>query len=81
MITHQQEKYSWKFTFIGADASTFDTAKALGFRYGQTICYAPAKSRVMYDTISQNISSLRAASLNAQVADFCYSDNDREAIK
>jgi Mg-chelatase subunit ChlD len=81
MITHQQEKYNWKFTFIGADASTFDTAAGLGLNYGQTVCYDPAKSTKLYATVSQNVSNIRCSCLHAKAADFCYSEEERNAVK
>jgi uncharacterized protein YegL len=80
MITHQQEKYNWKFTFIGTDASTFDDAANIGINLDQTVRYDPAKSGKTYHVMSNAVSQVRCASMNGQLQDLSYSDDQRNEV-
>jgi hypothetical protein len=42
MITHQQDKYNWKFTYIGANQDAFAEAGSIGIPVYATMDYAPA---------------------------------------
>jgi hypothetical protein len=81
MITHQQEKYSWKFTFIGAGADTFNEAASIGILYGQTVRYDPkVKTKRMYAVVTDNVSQVRCASMVGQSQTMDYSDAQRNEV-
>jgi hypothetical protein len=39
MLTHQQEKYGWKVTYLGANQDAFAEAASIGIRGGSTLLY------------------------------------------
>jgi hypothetical protein len=39
MIEHQQEKYGWKFTYIGANQDAFAEAGSIGIMYPSVLSY------------------------------------------
>lgn len=41
MITHQRDKYSWNFVFMGANQDSYAEAGSLGILHGDTRNYAP----------------------------------------
>ncbi len=81
MITHQQEKYNWHFTYIGADANTFEQSAAIGISKGGTLRYDPNKK--MYDaftTMSKAVAGSRGLSAQGLNPDVTYTDADRENV-
>jgi uncharacterized protein YegL len=46
MVVHQQEKYQWKFIFLGANQDSFTEAGNMGIPQNQTSNYNPTKKGV-----------------------------------
>ena len=61
MITHQQEKYSWEFIFLGANIDAESTAGQIGIHPDQAATYtADAEgTEAVYESMARNISMLR----------------------
>jgi len=72
MIKHQEDKYNWKFMFLGANIDAVSTAQSLGIG-GQCAANYTANSRgteALYATMSKSISCLRSVgSLDANWKD------------
>ncbi len=81
MITHQQEKYNWQFTFLGANQNAFAAGHQLGISATQSASYTPCKYASAMGVVSNKMSSLRAATANSQDCSFAYSDDDREEME
>lgn len=47
MIEHQQDKYNWHFTFLGANQDAFAEAGAIGIRASGASNYAPVRRSSM----------------------------------
>ncbi len=59
MVEHQQSKYSWQFTFLGANQDAFAEAGAMGFARSGTANYATGKERAAYRSASSKIARMR----------------------
>jgi hypothetical protein len=81
MIEHQQSRYNWQFTFLGADAESFSEAKSLGINTQNIATYNPKdKMGDAYQLTSGKISMSRCAVSKGGSADLSYSDEDRKSI-
>ena len=66
MIDEQQNKYSWKFIFIGSDINAVNEAHDLGFAKGSSLHFADnaVGTRAVYNSMNKNMSMYRNASVN-----------------
>jgi len=81
MITHQQEKYNWHFTYLGANASTFADSASIGISKGATLQYDPnRKVQDVFATMSASVSGSRCASASGLDASVAYTESDRKNV-
>lgn len=57
MIEHQEQKYSWKFMFLGSDKKAFEQAKTFGISLSRSVRYQHdhVGTRGLWDVASQGI--------------------------
>ena len=81
MISHQEDKYSWKFTYLGANQDAFAEGGAMGFK-GQTIAdYSPDKTHEAYMMTSAKVKEFRMCrKTDEDVPDFSYSAAERASL-
>jgi len=62
MITHQQDKYDWKFVFLGANQDAFAEAGSMGISLSMTTNYTNTSLGIkrMYDGMNDLVSSYRS---------------------
>ena len=60
MIEHQQSKYGWHFTFLGANQDAFAEAGAMGMRAGGVANFAMDKVGTAYEMTSRKVSRMRS---------------------
>jgi Mg-chelatase subunit ChlD len=60
MITHQQDKYGWHFTFLGANQDAFAEAGALGIQAAGAANFSPLKVQAAYAVTGGKVSRMRA---------------------
>lgn len=81
MIERQQSQYNWQFTFLGADATSFDEAKSLGVCVNNIAIYNKTnKSGMAYNVASSKVSNMRCANLAGKTSDLSYSDEERSSM-
>lgn len=70
-VSHQQEKYSWSFVFLGANIDAFTAGTSMGFTRSNSVNYqaTAAGTKVAYNAISSSMTSYRLANVSHQ-ADF-----------
>jgi uncharacterized protein YegL len=75
MITHQKEKYSWEFVFIGANQDAVLSAKAIGISADAALTYAANEegTEAAFGSIAHNVAR-RRMNLSASLG---FSDEDR----
>lgn len=61
MITHQQERYSWEFLFLGANIDAAKEAEILGISAKQSANYVASAigTQALFGAVAQGISSYR----------------------
>lgn len=80
MITHQQEVYNWKFTFIGADMDSFSVGSHLGINAANVLNNSSKKYAQTYGTVSQAVSGARLACARGQDMSLCYNADQRNSV-
>lgn len=65
MIEHQEDKYNWKFIFLGANLDAAKQAVSLGIASANTMRYANNKmgNVKLYDSMTRNMSKLRKSDM------------------
>jgi Mg-chelatase subunit ChlD len=68
MIEHQQTRYSWQFTFLGADQDAFAEGGSMGVAAAGIANFSKGNVRKAYDAVSAKLGRMRAArAVNDQV--------------
>jgi hypothetical protein len=82
MIKHQQEKYGWQFTFLGANQDAFLAADSYGIARAATANYdAEEKTAAAFGAASANVGRMRLQSAGGQAVRSAYTDEERERMK
>lgn len=63
MIAEQEEKYSWKFIYMGADITNFADSAILGLR--TNISYDSRNTTMAYNAVADMAMKYRTCSLSA----------------
>ena len=66
MVTHQKEKYSWEFVFLGANIDAFATASTYGIAADHAINYfsSPVGASNAFKSVSRGMTAARIVSAN-----------------
>lgn len=72
MIEHQQVKYNWQFTFLGADQDAFAEADAMGIAGAGVANLAKSKFQNAYGHTHEKIKRMRGAVLQGEEVDNAY---------
>lgn len=82
MIEHQQSKYKWQFTYLGANQDAFQVAGNMGIHKSAVSNYdAEEKTAGAFAAASANLGRMRSASAGGQSVRNFYSDEERESLK
>jgi hypothetical protein len=81
MIEHQQKKYGWHFTFLGANQDAFAEAGAMGMKADAVADYAMDKVGAAYEMTSRKISRMRSQHRAGQEVKDEFTDDERNAMK
>ena len=80
MITHQQDKYSWHFTFLGANQDAFAEAGGLGIHAGGTANYAMQNVVAAHAMMGKKLSRMRAQRKSNETVRNEFTDEEREQM-
>lgn len=80
MIKHQDEKYNWKFTYLGANHNAFKAALSLGIGSSATAQYTGLLAHKAFRAASQNVLRMRASGLDGEEITCCYTGEERKAM-
>lgn len=80
MIEMQQSKFSWKFTFLGANQDAFAEAGGMGISRDASAQYTPTRAYAAFSAASNNVKRMRAASAEGLCASSGYTDEERTAM-
>lgn len=81
MIERQQNVYSWKFTFLGANQDAFAEAGALGISANDAASYTPTNSSIAFSAAANNVTRMRRAAICGQSVVCDYTDEERTSMQ
>lgn len=77
LITQQQEKYGWQFSYVGANQDAFAEGNRIGIPMNSSLSYAATRSGTQSSYAAASSASTRYVS--GQSAGLNYTDDEREA--
>jgi hypothetical protein len=79
MISHQKDKYSWEFVFLGANQDAIAAGQALGVNASSSMTYASNAmgTQSAFLSTSANLRNMRSG--DAETMDFCAADYKAQA--
>ncbi len=80
MIEHQQTKYGWHFTFLGANQDAFAEAGAMGMQAGAVANYSMDKVGTAYEMTSKKISRMRSQHRKGEEVSDEFTDEERKKM-
>lgn len=75
MIKEQEEKYNWKFLFLGADESCLNQAHDLGFAAANSTTYAGGKNYTR--GVGSKLKMMRSASMEEYAASVAFTEEEK----
>jgi len=81
MIQHQQDKYNWHFTFLGANQDAFAEAGGMGILAGGVARYDVDKVRAAYAGTSSKLARMRRQLAAGETVHNEFTDEEREAMQ
>jgi uncharacterized protein YegL len=81
MISHQQEKYNWIVTFMGANIDAFGEAASMGIVRGNVLSYVPDANgtKDLYGSMSGGVSRARmSSSIGVSQRNFFQDDDAKD---
>jgi Mg-chelatase subunit ChlD len=80
MIEHQQTKYGWHFTFLGANQDAFAEGGAMGMRASAVANFTMDKVGAAYAMTSQKVSRMRSQHRTGQEVKDEFTDEERKKM-
>jgi hypothetical protein len=80
MIEHQQNKYSWQFSYLGANQDAFQEGTAMGIQKSSIANYDTRNSVMAFEALSNNATRMRGMSASGQVVCCSYTDSERRSM-
>lgn len=88
MITHQQEKYGWKFTFLGANQDAFASGASMGISHMSSATYRTQKTAQTFAAMSASVGRARSMAgscgprgpVGPGSVDLTYTSDERAAM-
>jgi len=80
IITEQREKYSWQFTFLGADENDFQGTR-MGINEGDIASYSTDKMDKLYDVVGWKLGRTRSAVAKGESLEVAsFTDQERDLM-
>jgi uncharacterized protein YegL len=80
LITQQQTKYQWHFTFLGANQDAFAEAGALGIVAAGAANFAPDKVHAAYQMTGGKVARMRAQRSSGETVRNEFTDEERKKM-
>lgn len=79
-IKHQEDKYNWQFTYLGANQDSFGVASKLGVNFTKTMNYSADTLGISNMFNKLNSASVRYRTAVGSESDFSYTKDEQENI-
>lgn len=80
LIKHQQTKYAWQFTFLGANQDAFAEARSIGISLIASANFVPKSAKLAFESASNNVGRMRCAILREELLSNHFTAEEREAM-
>jgi hypothetical protein len=80
MVQLQQDTYSWKFVYLGANQDAFRVAADIGANQQLAANYCVSRAAEAYTSAGGLVRRMRAQSLNGQQVNAALTDEDRSKM-
>jgi len=80
LIEHQQSKYNWQFTFLGANQDAFAEAGGLGIRAAGAATFAPGKVGAAWQGTCMLVARMRKQTSDEETVVNEFTDSERKAM-
>lgn len=80
MIEHQQDRYNWKFTFLGANQDAFAEAGALGIQLEGAAQFARGSEKAAFGSTMDKLARMRAQARRCESIENAFTDEERERM-
>lgn len=77
LISHQEKKYNWQFTYLGADQNSFQDAQKIGIN--SAVQYN--NYQAVWGAVNNNITRMRKATVCGQTVNSYYTKEEVGAMK
>jgi hypothetical protein len=81
MVQHQQNTYSWQFTFLAANQDAFAEGTSLGIAQDGIATYAAEKVGATYDIAAKKLSRMRKAASDGFKVDNNFTPEERREVE
>jgi hypothetical protein len=81
MIEHQQNVFSWQFTFLGANQDSFAEAGSMGFASSGTADFSASKVGGAWSATLAKVSRMRKARSDGDTVDNSFTQDERDEMK
>jgi uncharacterized protein YegL len=81
MIEHQQQTYSWKFTFLGANQDAFAEAASIGITMDAAVNYSQHKAAEAFVAASSNVTRMRSATVSGASVHAAYTSDEVKSMQ
>lgn len=81
MITHQQDVYNWKFTFLGANQDAFEVGGQMGFQQNSIANFDVNLAGNAYKSASRNVTRMRKCAANDEIVQSFYTKTEIESMQ
>lgn len=80
-IEHQETKYSWHFTYLGANQDAFAEGGGMGFTRGATSNFSPSNVHAAYAMTSLKVSRMRQQRREGQTVANEFTEEERKEME
>lgn len=80
MVSEQESKYNWKFTYLGANQDSFAVGQNYGLNLASVANYATSNSNEVWKNYSGKMSAARSCNSSGCSVSMAYSDTEREVL-
>lgn len=81
MIRHQQEKYAWQFTFLGADQDAFAEGGGLGIKAGGIAGFSKRKYMETHAILADKVTRMRRQTRDGDTVCNEFTDEERAQMQ
>jgi hypothetical protein len=80
LIERQRSQYNWHFTFLGADAASFDEARNMGIQASSAAVFRKSNVAGAFAAVQGKVARMRSQARENTPVDDAFTDEEREQM-